>query len=487
MQNHKRFYIISFFEGAAVMAAEICSAKLLAPYFGSSLYVWSSVMAITLAGLASGYFFGGKLSLSQNKRLVLIWVLCLASLYLIALSFLSGSLHVIASIFSLIPAVVVSSLILIFPVMFLMGTASPLIISILTNNHEKSGEISGQIYAISTLGGIVATFLSGFYLIPNYGIMPTLFVFSIGLFISVISLFQKNGSKLCLLILFIAASSLSFSFTQNHHTNSIYYQEGMLGIVEVIDEPLASNPNVIIRKLLVNNVIQTEMNVNSGKSNSDYIALIQKNISLLPDGNALILGLGGGLVANQFINHQYKVTGVEFDQRIIDCAYNLFGMDERVKSICDDARHFLNITKDTYNTVLIDLFKAEEQPSHVLTIESLTDLKHHLDTNAIVIVNTHGYLYKECGLGTQCLINTFKKAGYDVKICVTGTNEDYRNTILLASVKPFRVTFHQELYPIVIENPELINSDQKPILEKLNAEANLLWRKNYLTNYILRK
>jgi hypothetical protein len=229
------------------------------------------------------------------------------------------------------------------------------------------------------------------------------------------------------------------------------------------------------------------MNINSGKSNSDYINLIQKNMPLIPRGKALILGLGGGLVANLFIENHYNVTGIEFDQRIIDCAYTLFGMDKRVKSICDDARHFLNITKETYNIVLIDLFKAEEQPSHVLTLESLTKLKQHIDTNALVIVNTHGYLNNKIGQGTQCLINTFKKSGFDIKVCVTGLEEDYRNVLLMASVKPFQVSYHQELYPIVIENPELINSDQKPILEKLNAEANLLWRKNYLYNYILRR
>ena len=60
------------------MAAEICGAKLLAPFFGSSLYVWSSVMAITLAGLACGYFIGGKLSIKTNKQNILLLILIVA-------------------------------------------------------------------------------------------------------------------------------------------------------------------------------------------------------------------------------------------------------------------------------------------------------------------------------------------------------------------------------------------------------------------------
>ncbi len=71
MLHKNKLYTISFVEGASVMAAEICGAKLLAPFFGSSLYVWSSVMAITLGGLASGYFIGGKLRFERNLNHVM--------------------------------------------------------------------------------------------------------------------------------------------------------------------------------------------------------------------------------------------------------------------------------------------------------------------------------------------------------------------------------------------------------------------------------
>ena len=80
MLNKNKLFTISFVEGASVMAAEICGAKLLAPFFGSSLYVWSSVMAITLGGLASGYFLGGKLSKRENKENTLLYVLIAASI-----------------------------------------------------------------------------------------------------------------------------------------------------------------------------------------------------------------------------------------------------------------------------------------------------------------------------------------------------------------------------------------------------------------------
>jgi predicted membrane-bound spermidine synthase len=487
MQFKKRLYIISFFEGASVMAAEICSAKLLAPFFGSSLYVWSSVMAITLAGLAGGYFFGGKLSKQNSKINTLFWILLIGVCYMMLMAIISSVFKSFAIHLPLIPAVILSTFVLLFPVMFLMGTSSPLIISVLTDTKEQSGENAGSIYAISTLGGILSTFLSGFYLIPSFGIIVTLFFFSVLLFVSLFLLKVKINQKISSVFVFTVLCFFALSFSPNKKNNSIYHKDGLLGRVEVVDEPLLSNPSVIIRRLLVNNVVQTEMNMSSGISSSEYITLLKKNMNLFPKGKALILGLGGGLVANEFINNNYEVSGVEFDERIIYCAQHYFQMNSNINAVCDDARHFMNHTKDKYQLVLFDLFKAEEQPSHVLTYESLIQLKNNLDSNAIVLINTHGYLNSERGLGTQCLINTLKKAGYDIKVLTTGAIEDYRNIIILASLQEFKQTFHQELYPIVIENNQLINTDKHPILEKLNADANMLWRKNYLANYILNK
>jgi len=485
MQNHKRFYFVSFAEGAAVMAAEICSAKLLAPYFGSSLYVWSSVMAITLGGLASGYFLGGKLSQNNNKQQLLINVLVFAVISLLSMLLISQFFNFFAINFSLFTAIIISTFLLIYPTMLLMGAASPLIISILSQDDNQSGKHSGTVYAISTLGGIIATFLSGFYLIPELGIQITIIVFVILLLISILAISKKIVPK-SLSIIFIAfLILLSYSFKLHQAQYYLYVKEGVLGKIQVLDELSEINENQIIRKLSVNNIIQTEMNVSTKESVSDYIHLFNQNEKYFPKGKALILGLGGGLLANKLYNDGYAVTGVELDERIIKVAKDYFYLNSNVKTVVDDARHYINFCDEKYNLVFFDVFKAEEQPAHVLTIESLTALKQKLDTGAIIIINTHGYLTGKLGLGTQCLLATLKKTGFNVKVCTKSENEDYRNLQIIASLKPFNNTYNNELYPIIIANSELVNTDNKPIIEKLNASANSLWRKNYLQNYIL--
>jgi spermidine synthase len=187
-----------------------------------------------------------------------------------------------------------------------------------------------------------------------------------------------------------------------------------------------------------------------------------------------------------FQNHHYAVTAVEFDNRIIDMAKQFFFLNDSVKTVCADARYYINNCKEKYNIVLFDVFKAEEQPSHVITQESLIKLKTMLDTNAVVLINTHGYLTGEKGLGTQCMIATLKQAGFDIKICTFSEVEKYRNLLIVASLKSFDITLHDELYPIILTNLKTVNTDNKPILEALNASANQEFRTLYLNNYILR-
>lgn len=488
MSSFKKLYIVSFIEGASVMAAEIGGAKLLAPFFGSSLYVWSSVMAVTLGGLASGYFIGGRLSRGQHKENRLMYVLLLAVGCLCLMPFSTPVFLMAASHLSLIPAVIISVFVLLFPTMLCMGAASPLIISILTLAVNESGENSGKIYAISTSGGILATFLCGFYLIPVFGVSFSLITFAILLGLACLLLIGKHNTKLPTLILLGTISIACYGFVNAPENKfMIYRSESMLGKLEVRDEPLPSNESVIIRKLLINNTIQTEMELNSRQSVSEYVRLVERNLLYFPKGKALVLGLGGGVVANMLTSKNYAVTAVEFDSRIIDMAKQFFYLSDSVKTVCEDARCHINQATETYKLILFDVFKAEEQPSHIITQESLMKLKTIMDTDAVVLINTHGYLTGTKGLGTQCLLTTLRSAGFHVKICTVSEDEDYRNLLIVASLKPLDISLNNELYPIVLTETGSVNTDNRPVLEALNASANQTWRSNYLNNYILKK
>src|SRR4051812_31820499 len=120
--NKKLFYLLSFIEGGCVMATELLGAKMLAPYFGSSLYVWATVLAMTLGGLALGYFFGGILSFKNktNKNL-LFYILLLAALFTASMPLISKGILPMLENYSLLPAIILSSAFILLPPVFMMG------------------------------------------------------------------------------------------------------------------------------------------------------------------------------------------------------------------------------------------------------------------------------------------------------------------------------------------------------------------------------
>lgn len=479
--KQNKIYIISFFEGAAVMATELCGSKLISPYFGSSLYVWASVIAITLGSLAAGYFYGGKLSVKEHKSNILLSVLLSAALYMALMPFISGSFRYFAVGFPLISAVVVSSIALLMIPMFLMGAASPLIISIQSHEQNDSGKISGLVYSISTVGGIIATFFCGFWFIPSFGINITLIIFAALLAFSLLLLLQKKNNMQVLFVL-IAISFLGFK-QPSAPKNCIYEKDGILGKLNVLDDTIeiAGSGMTSTRKLLVNNIVQTELDTRTGLSLSEYVNILDVNTDSVSGGQALVLGLGGGVTSNLFSSKGYKVTGVELDERIIDIAKKYFALDPKVTTVCKDARQFINVCEDKFDLILMDLFKAEEQPTHVITVESLAKVKQMLSRGGQLIINWHGYNKGKRGLGTAVVVNTLKQQGFNCKFAAGSDNEDTRNIIIFASLtEPIVKKFETNL---IFEPTLSLNTDNHPVLEKYNAEANQTWRKNYLQYY----
>ena len=473
----KKLLWLSFVEGGAVMAAELCGARLLAPIFGSSLYVWSSVMGITLGALAGGYFFGGYYSIhptKNNKRLFLI--LNLAAFFVMAMPLIAHYVVPRISYLPFLPGVVISSFSLLFLPVFLLGASSPFFIALQSEEPSMAGRVSGTIYAISTTGGILATFLCGFWLIPLLGLNVCLLSFGALLFVS--CLLISKQFKATYLLLFMGLCYLFFQlfFMKG---NFIYKSDGLMGHLEVKD--VTDKQGETIRYLSMNGIVQTEMK-SSGKRTGDYLSLFDTLVPLVKEPkNALLLGLGGGLSATILVAKNYRVDAVEIDERIIEVAKNYFFLDKRVTTFCEDARYFLNKNTKLYDLVFFDVFKAEEQPGHVLTLESLNLLKTKLSKNALVIINWHGYLEGETGRGTALLFNTLKQSGFEVKLCSLSEHEDFRNVMFVASLN-LLPTMAYELNAVPAQL-ELVNTDNQQLMERLNANANKKWRANYLRYY----
>lgn len=178
-QLSKLILLIAFLEGSSLMAIELLSSKIIAPYYGNSLYVWTSVFTNTIAGLTLGYFIGGQLSKRNQLRKILVFILSFSFLFLLLIFPNSSFVSTLSFLFPLKTGVIIFSFILIFPIVFCLGLVSPLLIKLLSSSLVEIGSNSGKIYSISTFGGVIMTFLFGLYIIPNLGITVSIILISI--------------------------------------------------------------------------------------------------------------------------------------------------------------------------------------------------------------------------------------------------------------------------------------------------------------------
>lgn len=178
------------------MAFEVLSAKIYTPYLGASIYVWTSILTVTLIGLSIGYYLGGKMSLKDPKKYLTISLVGAGALVLLSTFIAKGMLPALLETEVRFAAIVSGFLILFLPVL-LMGMVSPLIIGILNNMSEKLSHATGLIFGIGTLGGILFLLVTVFLLIPSMGVQTSSFVLGASLLLSaVLSMIVKTiGSE----------------------------------------------------------------------------------------------------------------------------------------------------------------------------------------------------------------------------------------------------------------------------------------------------
>jgi predicted membrane-bound spermidine synthase len=168
--------LLSFLEGAAVMTVELAGAKMLAPVFGTSLYVWAATLGITLFALTAGYYSGGYFSAKSSTLKSIYLVLLLAGIFTMQMPITSKFIFKATFDMDVRIGASLSLLVFMMPPLIFMGMTSPLIIRYFTQHADMAGKSAGTVYAISTLGGILSTFLTGFYLLPVLGIKYTVLI-----------------------------------------------------------------------------------------------------------------------------------------------------------------------------------------------------------------------------------------------------------------------------------------------------------------------
>src|SRR5256714_11132781 len=195
--------VLVFVSGACSLAVELSASRLLAPYFGTSLFVCSNLMRLIFLYLPIGYYLGGRLA-DRYPRPTVLYLLTTSAAFLIGLipfisrPILGWSLSSFASYSISVFYGSLVSVILLFAIpMILLGCVSPFAIRLTIERVGKSGRTAGQLYAISTAGSILGTFLPVLWLIPTIGTRMTFFVFALALLLmSIIGLVATRVDNL---------------------------------------------------------------------------------------------------------------------------------------------------------------------------------------------------------------------------------------------------------------------------------------------------
>ena len=398
------FYLTEFFSGMSVMAIELGASRLLAPYFSSSQIVWTIIIGAIMIAMALGNIWGGRLADKNPSPDKMYLRILIVATWTAAIPFLGK--YVIAAV-SLLLALLVGQnfliwasllsclLLFVFPLM-LLGSVSPALVKYAVKSLEDNGRTVGELNALNTIGSIIGTFTPTFITIPLVGTAWTFIIFAaillaiaLAYFISARRGLVRAAVLTVLIIVFSILGSLSgFAFWQAEG-QELYEDESIYNYLQVIetDRDIRLSTNVLfgVQSVTVKDGSLTGMYYDYALA-APYMAGVTEKDRL----DILILGMGTGTYAMQCTRYfdNTVIEGVEIDKKIIDLAYDRFGLtdSERITCVEFDGRAYLR-GAGKYDVIMVDAYRDITIPFQMSSVEFFREVKEHLTEDGVMIVN----------------------------------------------------------------------------------------------------
>ena len=391
-----------FISGMASLGVEFGASRLLAPYFGTSLYVWGVLIGLVLVYLSAGYVIGGRLADRHPREEVLYQITAWAGLWigiipLISYPILLASQQGFKELsVGLVAGTLFAVVILFAAPVILLGCVSPFAIRLLLRDVETGGNTAGRVYALSTAGSILGTFLPVFWFIPTYGTRPTLEGFGLVLVaVSVAGLWPWPRRRVY--ASFAVAVLLAWIFLPSgikppQVGQLIYEKESAYGYIQVVRD--GSKTELILNEgEAVHSIYDTQSLLTGGPW--DYMLIADSFRPSAPSEvtpkSVAILGLAGGTAARQYtaaFGASVQITGVEIDPDIVDVAHRYFHLNEpNVHPVVADARYWLDTQAAKYDVIVMDAYRQPYIPFHLTTREFFSGVRDHLAPGGVAVVN----------------------------------------------------------------------------------------------------
>jgi predicted membrane-bound spermidine synthase len=179
-RRHRAFYVIVFVASGCTLVLELVAGRVLAPFVGVSIHTWTSIIGVVLAGISLGNYLGGTLADRAGSGRTLGVLLAAGGLASLAVLPLASGLGGLAPrSYPLVVRIVLLTTVLFFLPSLLLGMVPPVVVKLTLGDLGRAGNVVGRVYAWSTVGSLVGTFLTGFVLIAHVGTRAV--ILSVGL------------------------------------------------------------------------------------------------------------------------------------------------------------------------------------------------------------------------------------------------------------------------------------------------------------------
>ena len=409
--------VVVFIASFCTMVIELAAGRVLAPYVGVSLYTWTSIIGVVLAGISGGAWAGGWLADRRPVASTLGWLLLASGLFAIAIvpatSLLAADHGLLTSAgiaTTLLERVVILSFLLFFLPAFILGMISPVAVKLAVRDLATTGQVVGRIYALSTLGSIAGTFTTGFYLVAKFGTRATLIGVGVALIVSALlfgALFGRRGRAAAVLLICLVAAWAGLRpgaelpppyqdpLLPRVATGTVHREESQYYTIQVV-RTVREDTGAPLHALHLDHLVHSFGDLEDpAYLHYSYLRMfrdmIEETVERRPDARILFIG-GGGYTLPRLVAGTWPdtvVDVVEIDPAVTRVAYRYFKVPavSNIRTVNEDARWFAMRASSQYDVILIDAFNDLSVPYHLTTREFTLLLQRLLRPGGVVAAN----------------------------------------------------------------------------------------------------
>ena len=401
--------------GALVMVIEVLGSRVIGPYFGVSLFVWTALIAVTLLSLSIGYVVGGRLADRFPDPRGVYFLLMLAGFLVALVPIIKVPVIELCAHAGLRLGAMLATCILFGPALLLLGCVSPYVVRVAAGDLKALGRTIGLFYAVSTAGSFIGTAATGFFIIAYVGVSNAFYLCGAALVLlgAVYFLVFHRRPAAALVVLpfglfFLGGPAELPAATLPDGTRAVLidHEDSYYGSVKVVEY---HGTAVRTREMMIDGLIQGGIDIATGQPIYEYAYLMEAlPLRVRPDAQtALFVGLGPGAVVTRMQARGVRADVVDIDPVVVRMAERHFGFRPQRPPIIADGRSFLRNGTDRYDLILMDVFNGDITPSHLLSKEAIAEIDQRLAPDGVFAMNLIASLSPESRV-LPAVVNTLR-------------------------------------------------------------------------------